>query len=58
MERTIHIVGWIVLVLGVLMLAGGLICSLTVGTVAVQVLLFSSIFVNTIGITLLRWRRK
>lgn len=45
--------GQIVLLAGVLLLLGGLICAIAVGTLAVPVLLSSSIIVNTTALTLM-----
>ena len=57
MESMIRRIGLIVLVVGVLMLASGLICAITVGTIAVPILLSASIVVNTVAIMLLRYKR-
>lgn len=47
--------GKIVLLAGVLLLLGGLICTITVGTLAVPILLSSSVIVNSVGISLMHY---
>jgi hypothetical protein len=50
--------GKAVLIFGVTVLVAGIIMSLTVGTFLVPVCLSGSIVINTIGITLLRTKKK
>ncbi len=50
----LHRIGWITLAVGIVLLVGGLICAMTIGTLAVPILLSSSILVNSVAITMLR----
>jgi hypothetical protein len=50
--------GIAVLIFGVVVLVTGIIMSLTVGTFLVPVFISASIVINTIGITLLRAKKK
>lgn len=50
--------GRIVLIIGLVTLAAGLLVAFTVSAAASQILLFSSILLNTTGITLLRGGRR
>jgi|GEM_PF-1067455 len=56
MGNTVNKVGKFVLLIGILLLAAGLVClmTMTFGARAVPVLLFSSILVNAAGITMIR----
>ena len=45
--------GKVILIIGILMLAIGVTLSITVGTIAVPILISSSVIVNSIGITII-----
>ena len=57
MESKLKRAGWIVLAGGILMLTGGLICTMLADSLAGPVLLTASIVVNTVGISMLRHER-
>ena len=57
MRSTVNKIGAVLLAAGILMLVTELVLTITVGTVAVPILIFSSILVNSVGITMLRHRK-
>jgi len=54
MPKTIRKVGKAILAVGIVMLLAGLVCTMTVGTIAVPILISSSIIVNSVGISMMR----
>ena len=60
-ERNYHlgkykILGILCLIVGSLALVSGIAAAFTIGTVAVPIMIFASIFVNSVGVMLVRYK--